>query len=59
MARITITLSAEAVENLEKIKMEISRQYGGGRVTPGFAIGAALKAYVEGNGLSEEKSDKE
>lgn len=54
--RMTITLSTEAKENLEKLQKLISEEAGGGRVTQGFAIGYALKNQVE---LMEQKRNEE
>ncbi|MDF2857434.1 MAG: hypothetical protein K0Q87_3285 [Neobacillus sp.] len=54
--RMTITLSFDAKENLEKLQKLISEETGGGRVTQGFAIGYALKKQVE---QMESKENKE
>ncbi|WP_193769072.1 hypothetical protein [Metasolibacillus meyeri] len=45
--RMTITLSEEGKNNLEKAQKIISKEFGGGKVTQGFAIGYALKTFVE------------
>jgi len=45
MARITVTLSAEAMEGLEEVQKELSEKMGGGRVTAGFALGYLIKEH--------------
>lgn len=54
MARVTVTLSAEAKDSVEKLQKMLSERLGGGRVTPGFAIGYALKECMK-----HEKQDAE
>ncbi|MFV0400972.1 MAG: hypothetical protein ACK5LX_10195 [Oscillospiraceae bacterium] len=54
MARFTITLSADALENLKKAQEILPAKLGVGRVTQGFVIGYVLKQFVE-NEQEEEK----
>ena len=55
MNRITITLSAEAREIMEKTQKMLSEQLGGARVMPGYAIGYALKQLNETGKLNEKE----
>ncbi|MEW9575622.1 hypothetical protein U9K47_09215 [Bacillus toyonensis] len=55
--RMTITISEEGKRNLEKSQEIISKQFGGGKVTQGFAIGYALKEFVE-NAEKEKTEEK-
>lgn len=56
--RITITISVEAKENLEKLQKLVSEELGGGRVTQGFAVGYALKDKVKEMELKKIENDK-
>ena len=56
MARFTITLSADAIENLKKAQQILPEQLGVGRVTQGFVIGYLLKKFVEEHPGREEAS---
>lgn len=53
--RMTITLSLEGKENLEKAQEIISATFGGGKVTQGFAIGYALKEFVKNSEKVKEE----
>lgn len=55
MARFTITLSADALENLKKAQEILPAKLGVSRVTQGFVIGYVLKQFVEENENKEEK----
>lgn len=55
MARFTITISSEALENLKKAQEILEKKLGGGRITQGFAIGYALKQLVDNEKKDEEK----
>ncbi len=55
MARFTITLSQEALENLKLSQELLKNKLGGSRITQGFAMGYALKLLAET--LQKEKEE--
>lgn len=54
MTRFTITLSAQALENLKETQGILKTKLGGGHITQGFAIGYVLQEFLE----KEQKKNK-
>lgn len=55
MARFTLTISSDGLENLKKTQDILKDELGGSRISQGFAIAYVLKKFVEEN--SKEVAD--